>query len=314
MPKTKLESTRVVIIGAGLVGSTTAFAIMVQGIASEIVLIDVNKKRCKGEALDLEHGLSFTPEAKVWAGNYKDCKNADVVIICGGMAQKPGQTRLDLTKTNIKITADIVKSVIKYTKKAIILVVTNPLDALTYTALKTSKFPKNQVFGTGTTLDSSRFRYLLGEKLRIDPHSIGAYLIGEHGDSSVPVYSHANIMGENIKSLPRYSKKMAEQACQRTKNSAYEIISKKGATYYGIAAATARIVRAILNNENHVFPVSFLMTGEHNLRDICVSLPAIVGRTGIKKILDIKLNNDETKKLKKSAQIVRKTLDEAGIK
>ncbi len=314
MSKIKSESTRVVIIGTGLVGSTAAFAIMVQGIASEIVLIDVNKKKSEGEALDIEHGLSFAPEAKVWAGDYKDCKDADVVVICGGIAQKPGQTRLDLTKTNVKIISDIVKNIKKYTKKAIILMVTNPLDVLTYTALKVSGYPKNQVFGTGTTLDSSRFRYLLAGKFKIDPHSMGAYLIGEHGDSEVPVYSHANVMGENIKSLPQYTKRTVEQAYKRTKNSAYEIISKKGATYYGIAAAIARIVRAILGDEDHVFPVSSLMTGEHGLHNTCISLPAIVGRTGIKRILDIKLNEDELKKFKKSAQIIRRTLDDAGVK
>jgi L-lactate dehydrogenase len=314
MPKTNLESTRVVIVGTGMVGSTAAFAIMTQGIASEIVLIDMNKKKSQGEAMDMEHGLSFVPEAKIWAGDYKDCKDADVVVICGGMAQKPGQTRMDLAKINVKIITDIVKNIKKYTKKAIILMVTNPLDVLTYTALKVSGYPKNQVFGTGTTLDSSRFRYLLGEKFKIDSHSMGAYLIGEHGDSEVPVYSHANVMGENIKSLPNYNKKDTVLAYKKTKNAAYEIISRKGATYYGIAATIARIVQAILNDEDHIFPVSSFLNGEYGLKNVCLSLPTIIGRSGIKRMISLKLSEDELKKLKKSGQVIRQALDDAGVK
>lgn len=311
----KIESTRVVIIGTGLVGSTAAYTIMVQGIASEIVLIDLNKDKCLGEAMDLDHGLSFLPgEARVWAGDYSDCADADVVVICAGVGQKPGQTRLDLAKINTKIIADVVKNVCKYTKEAILLVVANPLDVLTYTALKISKFPKNQVFGTGTTLDSSRFRYLLAQKSGIAATSMGAYLIGEHGDSEVPVYSHVNIMGENIKSFPQISQQTMEEAFEKTKNAANEIIAKKGATYYAIAIAISRIVRAILFDENHIFPVSSLLSGQYGIEDVCLSLPSVVGRTGIKKVLDIKLSADEQSKFKKSAAIIRATLDDVGIK
>jgi L-lactate dehydrogenase len=315
MTNKKVESTRVVIIGTGLVGSTAAYTIMVQGIASEIVLIDLNKDKCLGEAMDLDHGLSFLPgEARVWAGDYSDCADADVVVICAGVGQKPGQTRLDLAKINTKIVADVVKNVSKYTKEAILLVVANPLDVLTYTALKISRFPKNQVFGTGTTLDSSRFRYLLAQKSGIAATSMGAYLIGEHGDSEVPVYSHVNIMGENIKSFPQISQQAMEEAFEKTKNAANEIIAKKGATYYAIAIAVSRIVRAILFDENHVFPVSSLLSGQYGIENVCLSLPSVVGRTGIKKVLDIKLSADEQSKLKKSAAIIRATLDDVGVK
>jgi len=310
----KAESTRVVVIGTGFVGSTAAYTMMIQGVASEIVLIDVNQNKCEGEALDIEHAISFAPETKVWAGEYRDCKDADVVVIAAGINQKPGQTRLELAQTNVKIITDVVKNICKYTKDAIILMVTNPLDVLTYTALKASGFPKNQVFGTGTTLDSSRFRYLLGKKFGVDPHSVGGYLIGEHGDSELAVYSHANVMGENITSLPDYDKNAAEAAYVRTRDSAQEIICKKGATYYGIAAAVSRIVRSILNDEDHAYSVSSLMDGEQGAKDVCVSLPSIVGRTGIKRVLDIKLSADEKKKFQKSVQIIRKSLDAAGVK
>lgn len=309
LPPPKIETTRVVIVGTGLVGSTAAFALMIQGIASEIVLIDVNKDKCAGEAMDLEHGLSFAKQARIWAGNYSDCKDADVVIITAGLGQKPDQTRLELTKTNGKIVAEVVKNVCLYTDKAVILMVTNPLDVMTYVALKTSGLPDYQVFGSGTTLDSSRFRYLLAEEFDVAAESMGAYLIGEHGDSEVPIYSHANLMGEPLKNFPEYNKKAVEEACIKTKNAAYEIICKKGATYYAIALAISRIVRAILYDENHVFPVSVLLTGQYGIKDVCLSLPAVVGRTGIKRILEIDLSDEETEKLRQSAKIIRETIE-----
>lgn len=305
----QIETTRLVIVGAGLVGSTAAFTIMVQGLASEIVLIDVNKNKALGEALDIEHGLSFAKQARVWAGDYSDCREADVVVICAGLGQKPGQTRLELTKVNSKIVAEVIKNVRRYTDQAIILIVTNPLDVMTYVALKTSGLPNYQVFGTGTTLDSSRFRYLLAEEFGVAAESMGAYLLGEHGDSEVPIYSHANLMGESIKKLPEYNKEAVEEAYLKTRNAAGEIIAKKGATYYAIALAISRIVRAILYDENHVFPVSVLLTGQYGLKDVCLSLPAVIGRTGIKRVLKVNLADEELEKLRKSAKIIRETIE-----
>ncbi len=309
IPAPVIETTRVVVVGTGLVGSTAAFTMMVQGIASEIVLIDVNKDKCEGEAMDLEHGLSFVEQSHVWAGDYSDCKDADVVVITAGLGQKPGQTRLELAGANAKIVTGIVKNVRRYTDKAVILMVTNPLDVMTYTALKASGLPDYQVFGTGTTLDSSRFRYLLAESLGVAAESVGAYLIGEHGDSEVPVYSHVNLMGENIKNLSEYNQKSVDEAFYHTKNAAAEIICKKGATYYAIALAVSRIVRAILYDENHVFPVSSLMKGQWGIKDVCLSLPAVVGRTGIKRVLNIKLADEEIDKLRQSAKIIRETIE-----
>lgn len=302
------ESTRVVVIGTGLVGSTAAFTMMTQGVASEIVLIDVNKNKCEGEALDLEHGLSFVKQSRIWAGDYSDCKDADIVVITAGLGQKPGQTRLELAGVNAKIVSEIIGQIRQYTDKAVILMVTNPLDVMTYVALKKSGLPNYQVFGTGTTLDSSRFRYLLAQKFGVAPDSMAAYLIGEHGDSEVPVLSHANLMGENIANFKEYDAKAIEDAFNHTKNAAAEIIAKKGATYYAIALAVSRIVRAILYDENHIFPLSSLMTGQYGLEDICLSLPSVVGRTGIKRVLEVKLDDEELDKLLQSAKTISETI------
>lgn len=306
----KIETTRVVIVGSGFVGSTAAFALMVQGIASEIVLIDVNKERCRGEVMDLEHGLSFVPGVRIWAGEYSDCADADVIVITAGVGQKPGQTRLELAGTNTKIIREIVKNITAYTKDAIILMVTNPLDVMTYVALKESGFPKNQVFGTGTTLDSSRLRYLLAQDFGVATDSVDAYMLGEHGDSEFAAFSHANVMGESIKSLPSYNELKVQEALAHTTHAAGEIISKKGATYYAIALVIARIVRAIINNENHAFPVSALLEGAYGLHDVCLSVPALVGRTGVGEVIQITLSPQEQEQLQKSAQVITSVLHE----
>lgn len=313
MKKETIESTRVVIIGAGNVGATTAYTLMVQGIASEIVLIDVNKDKCAGEVLDLVHGISFVKPTRIWAGNYEDCQEADIVCICAGAAQKPGQSRLELTEINAKIVSQITKNVIRYTKKAIILVVTNPLDAMTYVALKISNLPKFQVFGTGTSLDSSRFRWLLAEKFGIAAISMQAFLIGEHGDSSVPICSHTSVLGKNINELPEYNSSEIEEICKKIKNAAYEIISKKEATFYAIALAICEIIRAILYDENRVLLTSFFLTGQYGLKNVCLSLPTVIGRTGIKKIIEINLTSEELDSLKRSAEIIQNTIKEINI-
>lgn len=307
-----IETTRVVIVGAGNVGSTTAFALLIQGIASEIVLIDIDKKKCAGEVLDLTHGISFVKPVRIWAGNYADCKHADVVFICAGAKQKSGQSRLGLLRPNTKIVSGIVKNIVRnvtrHTKKAIIVVATNPLDVMTYVALKVSGLPSYQVFGMGTNLDSSRFRWLLAEKFGLAATSIHSFLIGEHGDSSVPVFSHANIMGKNIMELPEYDRKAAKEVYEKTKSAAYDIIRRKGATYYAIALSVAEIIRAILYDENHLLLVSSLLTGQYGLRDVCLSLPSVVGRMGIKKIMKIDLAPDELEKLRKSAKVIQQEI------
>ncbi len=310
MKKIANDSHKVVVIGTGAVGASAAYAMMIEGIPSELVLIDANHDKCQGEAADLEHGLSFVPQIKVGAGTYADCKDADVVVISAGAAQKPGQTRLELAGINSKIIADIVNRIKQHTSRAIILMVTNPLDVLTFAALKTSGYPANQVFGTGTTLDSSRFRYFLAEEFGVAADSMGAYLIGEHGDSSVPVYSHCNVMGEPLSKLPGYTQEKVEKAYQKARDAAAYLINKKGFTCYGIGLAVSRIVRAILYDENHTFAVSVYLNGQHGIKDICLSLPAVVGRTGIKNIVDIKLTSREQELLEKSAKIIRGTIQQ----
>ncbi|MEK7096441.1 MAG: L-lactate dehydrogenase [Patescibacteria group bacterium] len=304
------EKNKVVIIGTGAVGSSTAFSMMIQGIASEIVLIDLDTKKCEGEVLDLEHGLSFVPQTNIHAGCYDDCKDADVIVITAGIAQKTDQTRRDLAKTNSKIVKGIVGEIKKQTSGAIILMVTNPLDVTAYIAYKESGYPSNQVFGTGTTLDSARFRYFLAQEFNIAAESMGAFLIGEHGESQVPVISHSNVMGEPIENLEGYSKEKVDKAYLDTKNSAATVIEKKGYTCYAIALAVTKIVRAILFDENHIFPVSVYVDNLYGLDDIYLSLPAVINRNGVDRIIEISLDEDEKKKLKESAEIIKNNIKE----
>lgn len=303
-----LEKNRVVVVGSGAVGATTAFALMVQGIASEIVLIDANKERAEGEAFDLAHGIAFAPEVKIWAGDYSDCREAKVVVIAAGMSQIPGQSRLDLVHINSLVTIDVINNIKKHTNNAVILMVTNPLDVLTYVAFRQSGLPSHQILGSGTTLDSSRFRHALAEEFGFASDSVSAYLIGEHGDSQVPIYSHCNVLGESMMKLPHYSKDKLERAYLSTKHSAAGIVSKKGHTCYAIALAAARIVRAIIYDENSIFPVSVFLQGQYGLRDIYLSVPSVIGRGGIKRVLEIDLSESEMNNLHKSAEIIKNTI------
>ncbi len=304
-----LESTRVVIIGSGFVGSTAAFAILAQGISSEVVLIDVNKEKCIGEILDLEQAASFVPRAKIWAGDYSDCADADIIVITAGVGQKPGQTRMEIADVDAKIMKEIISNIRPYATNAIILVVSNPLDVMTYVALKESGLPKQKVFGTGTTLDSARLRYYLGNEFHLDPENIEAYILGEHGDTSVPIISHMNVMGESLTNFPEYSEDKVQKAFFNARDAAYEIIKRKGATYYAIAFVIARMVRAILDDEGHAFPVSTLLEGEFGLHDVCLSVPALVGRSGIQKIIPLTLSEFEQEQLQKSAQAIKSVID-----
>jgi L-lactate dehydrogenase len=295
------DTAKVVIIGAGFVGSSAAYATMIQGICSELVLIDVNKEKALGEALDIQHGLSFVDPIHVHAGDYDDCKDADVIVITAGLAQKPGQTRLDLAQANAKIVGGIVNEIVKRTKEAVILLVSNPVDVMTYVAIQKAKYPAGQVFGSGTALDSSRFRFLLSEMFGVSPRSVHAMILGEHGDSEFMYLSHANIAGEPIMRMPGYNAKKIEEIYSNTKNAAYEIIQKKGATYYAIGLGIADIVRAVLYNEQLVLPLSVLLQGEYDIHDVCISVPVVVGSGGVQKILSIQLEHDEQEKLHVSA-------------
>jgi L-lactate dehydrogenase len=309
-----IELSKVAIVGAGFVGSSFAYALMIRGIASEIVLIDVDRKRAEGEALDLNHGLSFVRPVKIWAGDYSDCEGADIVVITAGAAQKPGEPRLALTQSNFEVMKQIVPQVTRYNSECIFLIATNPVDVMTYAVLKLSGFPAEKVIGSGTILDTSRFRYVLAEHLKIDPRNVHAYIIGEHGDSEVPVWSLANVAGTRLREYSplfgvKYDLKFLNTIFQKVKNAAYEIIERKGRTYYAIGLGLTRIVESILRNENAILTVSSLIRDYYGISGVCLSVPSIINREGIAGILRLPLEESEVKALHKSAEVLKKAIN-----
>lgn len=291
------KKTRVVVIGVGMVGSTTAYTLLLRRRMDELVLIDANHDKAVGDALDMNHGMPFLGSAKVWAGTYEDCAGADIIIITAGAAQKPGETRVDLLKRNVGIYESIIEQVLKYNQTGILLIATNPVDIMAYFSLKRSGWPVHRVIGSGTLLDSARFRYLIGEKLQLDPRSVHAHIIGEHGDSELPVWSLANVAGTDL-TLDEATK---EEVFVNTRDAAYQIIESKGATYYAIALALDRIVTAILRNESAVLNVSTLLNDYHGVSDVYLGVPCIVDRTGIREVMNITLSDEEKALLNKSA-------------
>lgn len=313
------KGIKISIIGAGFVGSTTAYALMMEGLASEIVIVDINKEKSEGEAMDLSHGVSFIKPVNIMAGDYKDTKDSDIVIITAGAGPKPGETRLDLINKNYKIFEGIVPNIVKYSPKSILLVVSNPVDVLTYITYKLSGFPKERVIGSGTVLDTSRFRYLLGEHLKIDVRNIHTYILGEHGDSEIAAWSLTNVAGISVEDYCKdickgcdgnFKKRIPEEV----KNAGYEIVERKGYTSYAIALAVRRIVEAIIRDEDSILTVSTLLKGEYGIDDIYMGIPSIIGETGIKKVLEVKLSEDEEKQLKKSAKVLKENLSKIPIK
>lgn len=309
---------KVTIIGAGFVGSTIAYALMMGGTTSEIAIVDLNKERLEGEVMDLNHGVVFVPPVKVYAGTFDDCKDSNIVIITAGVGQKPGETRVDLLKRNIDIFRDIVPRIVEKNDNSIILVVSNPVDVLTYATLKISGLPPSQVIGSGTVLDSARFKYLISENCQVGPNNVQAYIIGEHGDTEVPAWSITNIASLPIEKFCQQCERGCGQECRDAifndvKNAAYKIIEGKGATYYAIGLAVRRIVEAILRDENSVLPVSSLMEGQYGVEDVCVSLPTIVNENGIDRVLELPLAEDEIKAFRHSADTMRDLLDQVGF-
>lgn len=295
--KTQLRSSRVVIIGTGAVGATTAYTLLLRERISGFVLIDANKEKALGEALDMNHGLPFTGGVKLWAGDYSDCADADIIVIAAGASQRPGETRIDLLKRNAGIFDSIIQNIVKYNNHGIILVATNPVDILSYVTLKKSGFPSNRVIGSGTLLDSARFRYLIGQNKKINPRSIHAHIIGEHGDSEVPLWSLANVAGIGLE----FNEQEREEIFNSTKNAAYEIINAKGATSYAIALALDRIIVSILQNEGSVLNVSTLLTDYNGVSDVYLGVPSIVDRTGVRQVLDLQLGDAELTQFQASA-------------
>ena len=306
---------KVAVVGAGKVGSTFAYALLLDGLVGEIVLIDIDRQRAEGEAMDLNHAMPLSHPTRIWAGDYPDCAGADVVVVAAGTAQRPGETRLDLVKRNAAIFKDIIPCITAHNTAGILLIATNPVDVLSYVTWKVSGFPSQRVIGSGTVLDTARFRYLLGEHLGVDPRSVHAHVIGEHGDSEVPIWSLAAVAGmhlddfcrrENCDLGPQGRAHISEQ----TRDAAYEIIQRKGATHYAVAVGLLRIVESILRDQHTVLAVSSLVPGYYGIEDVYLSLPAVVGRGGVERVLHLPLNEQETEALRKSAAVLRGVLDE----
>ena len=312
------QGARVVIIGAGAVGATFAYTLQISGVAREIVIVDIDTKRAEGEVMDLNHGLFFTPPVEIRAGGYADCAGAAIVVIAAGAKQKPGQSRLELVGQNVRICNSIVSSILEHTDDAILLMVTNPVDVLTYAALKASGLPPERVLGSGTVLDSARFRFLLSSHCGIDPHNVHAYIIGEHGDSEVAAWSMAHLAGVKLSDYC----KVCGRNCgpleygsmvQQVRESAYHIIDAKGATSYGIGLALEKIVRSILRDERSVLTVSRLVTGLYGIADVCLSVPVVVDRGGAGRVVCGELSTQEQVELKASAETLKTVLRDVGL-
>jgi L-lactate dehydrogenase len=305
---------RVALIGTGFVGSSYAFALLNQGITEELILIDLNKEKAEGDAMDLNHGLPFSPSrTKIWFGSYKDCGEADLIVITAGANQKPGETRLDLVEKNSRIFKGIVDEIMASGFDGIFLVATNPVDILTYAVWKFSGLPKERVIGSGTILDTARFRFLLGEYFDVDTRNVHAYIIGEHGDTELPVWSHADIAGTSIsewsKNKQGFNQTDLDQLFLNVRDAAYHIIERKGATYYGIAMGLVRLTKAILRNENSVLTVSAYLDGEYGQNDIFIGVPAVVNRDGVRQVVELKLNDEEQAKFVNSVNVLKKTME-----
>lgn len=307
----QVDTRKAAMIGCGFVGSASAFALMQSGLFSELVLIDANHDKAEGEAMDIAHGLPFAGQMKIYAGDYDDIVDAAVIIVTAGAAQKPGETRLDLVNKNVNIFKSIIPEIAKRNYKGILLIVANPVDILTYTAVKLSGLPENRVIGSGTVLDTARLKYALGEHLEVDSRSVHSFIIGEHGDSEIVAWSSTNVSGIPVndfcESRGHFNHEEAmHRIADDVKNSAYDIIEKKGATYYGIAMSVKRICECIMRDEKSILPISSMMHGEYGISDICLSMPTVVGREGVETRVPIQLNEQEESALSASAEQLSK--------
>jgi len=312
---------KVSIIGCGNVGMRYAYALMIRGIAREITVVDIDRKRLEGEVMDLSHGAPYISPVEIIAGDYPDLADSNLVVIAAGRKQKPGQSRTDLARDNVELFKKMVPEIMKYAPQAILLVVTNPVDVLAYATYKISGKPASQVMSSGTVLDTARLRFLLSKHCGVDPHNIHGYILGEHGDSEFAVWSKAMIGGILFKEYCRVCAHRGlcrqdiefQEIFNEVKDSAYKIIERKAETSYGIGLALVRITQAIINDENAILPVSSLIKGYLGITDVFLSLPAVVNKTGIKQILELTLAADEQEAFKNSALAVKKVIKEAGL-
>ncbi len=316
--KKRINQRKIAVVGCGFVGATCAFTLMQSGMFSEMVLIDLNQKRAEGEAMDISHGVPFATPAKIYAGDYNDIEDAAIVVVTAGANQKPDETRLDLVHKNVAIFRSLIPQIRDSGFGGILLIVSNPVDILTYTAQRISGFTENRVIGSGTVLDTARLKRAVAQHLTVDSRSVHAFIVGEHGDSEIAAWSCANISGIplndfcELRGHYRHSENTARIA-QEVKNSAYEIIEKKQATYYGIAMSVKRICEVILRDEKSILPISSMMYGEYGISDVALSMPAILGKNGVEMKVPIPLNQEELAKLRESASMLRDVLDDEGV-
>ena len=306
------------IIGCGHVGSSIAFRFLQQGLFSQLVLLDANREKAEGEAMDLSDGLPYGAAMEITSGTYDDVADCALIVITAGANQKPGETRLDLIGKNTAILRSILAQITARDFGGILLIVSNPVDVLTYVAWKLSGYPRQRVIGSGTVLDTGRLKQLMGQELWVDSRNIHAFIIGEHGDSELAVWSGANVSGVDLEHFCRLRGKdlhqnQMDRLYREVRDSAYQIIQRKGATYYGIAMAVGRIAQAIVKDEHAVLPISVVLEGQYGLKDLALSIPSIVGRNGLEEILEIPLSRDEGWALSASAQQLKEALASQGM-
>lgn len=316
--KMRTKGKKISIIGAGYVGSTTAYALMIAGIASEIVIVDVNREKAEGEAMDLSHGATFVKPVEIRAGEYEDTKDSDIVIITAGVQTKVGESRLSVIYKNLAVFQKIIPNIVKYSPKSILLVVSNPVDILTYITYKLSGFPKERVIGSGTVLDTSRLRSMLSAHFQIDARNVHTYIMGEHGDSEIASWSITNIAGMNIEEYCSRNNQSCELTLknrlhEEVRKAAYEVIQRKGATYYAVALAITKIVETILRDEKSILTVSTLLEGKYGIEDVYIGVPAIVGASGVEKVIEVPLNGEELRQLQESAVVLKEVLKTAKL-
>lgn len=302
------EGRKVAIVGAGLVGSTLAYTLMLTGVARDIVLVDLDEDRAIGQAMDISHGVALANPVQVAAGSYEALRGAQIVVVSAGVSQKPGETRLDLLKRNTEVFRDVIGKIIAHDDECVLLVATNPVDVLTYVAWRLSGLPASRVIGSGTVLDTSRLRHALGRYFQVDPRNVHAYVVGEHGDTELPLWSLANIAGIPIQNFPGYDKEALAEIFEAVRNSAYEIIRRKGATYFAIAVALARIIETVLADHRRIFTVSTLVQDYAGVGDVCIGVPAVVGQAGIHRILRLPLAPEEVDAFRKSAEVLKRAI------
>ena len=310
------DSKKVAIVGVGMVGMSFAYAMLNQNICDELCLIDINKERAEGEAMDLSHGLPFAPSSmKIYSGDYTDCTDMDMIVICAGVPQLEGETRRDLLQKNYKVFKTIVKPIVENGFNGVFLVASNPVDVMTKAVLDLSGFPPERVIGSGTSLDTARLRYMIGDYFKVNPRNIHAYVMGEHGDSEFVAWSSAMISVLPIKELDSHTDQIMnelEEIAVNVRDSAYKIIKAKKATYYGIGMVLSRLTRAILNDENSIFTISAYLNGEYSESGFYIGVPALINRNGVRKILEIPLDESEKKRFKDSVKVIKEMLDEIG--